>query len=189
MLIRQISSAYYEHFKVSNARLSKIPSYGRPKVTTHFDDLLAGRLFFMFFLERLTAPCLSAYMPLLATDDVSGGLIGAMEPIHHMDVKNMAVSLCTYACVRVFGRERERYMGGRARERLTLGLDCGIIFNSIHILPVCVAVLQDICLRSIVIVYQTPFLIFTRLHHWTNPTYSHCITEVSRHIKLKNKRT
>ena len=115
------------HFKVSNAWLSKVPSYGRPKVTTPFDDLLAGRLFWRFSLEISKAHSLSAYMPLLATNDVSGGLIGAMEPIHHMVVMNMAVPLtlcmcvraCVLACVCVFVRlrERERERGGGGRER------------------------------------------------------------------------
>ena len=160
-------------------------------MTTHFDDLLDRRLFWRFFLEISTAHSLSAYMPLLATDDVSGGLVGAMEPIHHMDVMNMAVPLslyvcaCVRTCVRAYvracvcvcvfvrhrerQRERERGGGGGARERLTLGLDCGIIFHSVHILSVCVAssVLQEICLLTIVIVYvrihQTPLLIFTPL--------------------------
>ena len=130
-------------------------------------------------------------MPLLATDDASGGLIGAMEPIHHMDVMNMGVPLSVYVCVcvrtcvlasvcvcetpRERERERERERGGGgARERLTLELDCGIIFHSVHILSVSFAssVLQEICLRSIVIVYvrihQTPLLNVTLLHHWTH---------------------
>ena len=34
---------------------------------------------------------MNAYMFLLAPDDVTGGLMGVMEPIHYMDVKNVAV--------------------------------------------------------------------------------------------------
>ena len=34
---------------------------------------------------------MSAYMFLLAPDDATGGHMGVMEPIHYMDVKNVAV--------------------------------------------------------------------------------------------------
>ena len=34
---------------------------------------------------------MSAYMFLLAPVVVTGGLMGVMEPIHYMDVKNVAV--------------------------------------------------------------------------------------------------
>ena len=40
------------------------------------------------------AHSLTAYMPLLVPHYVPGGLIGVMEPIHHMNSMNMAVLSC-----------------------------------------------------------------------------------------------
>ena len=62
------------------------------KFPKHTSELWTTVLTFLFDIS--TAHSLTVYMPLLAPDDVTDGLIGVLEPVHHMDVKNVAVVSC-----------------------------------------------------------------------------------------------